>query len=63
MGRVVGYTFNADEGRDLIRSAATDSGWSEAMGREQKVGLYVGLVVLGALVVVGLVLAAVFIIR
>lgn len=63
VGKVVDYTFNAGEGRDLIRTAADDSGWSEAMGREQKIGLYVGLGVLGALVVVGLVVAAVFIIR
>ena len=63
VGKVVDYTFNANEGRDLIRSAADDAGWSEAMGREQKIGLYVGLGVLGALVVVGLVVAAVFIIR
>ena len=63
VGRVVDYTFSSGEGRDLIRSAAEDAGWSEAMGREQKIGLYVGLGVLGALVVVGLVVAAVFIIR
>ncbi|MEO6998721.1 MAG: hypothetical protein ABI112_11610 [Terracoccus sp.] len=63
VGKVVDYTFNAGEGRDLIRTAAKDAGWSEAMGREQKIGLYVGLGVLGALVVVGLVVAAVFIIR
>ncbi|WP_139142505.1 hypothetical protein [Humibacillus sp. DSM 29435] len=63
VGKVVDYTFNAGEGRDLIRSAAKQAGWSEAMGREQKIGLYVGLGVIGALVVVGLVVAAVFIIR
>lgn len=63
VGKVVDYTFNAGEGRDLIRAAAENAGWSEAMDREQKVGLYVGLGVIGALVVVGLVVAAVFIIR
>ena len=63
VGEVVDYTFTAGEGRDLIRAAAQEAGWSEAMGREQKVGLYVGLGVIGALVVVGLVVAAVFIIR
>ncbi|MEO6997399.1 MAG: hypothetical protein ABI112_04890 [Terracoccus sp.] len=63
VGQVVDYTFSPGEGRDLVRSAAKSAGWSEAMGREQKIGLYVGLGVLGALVVVGLVVAAVFIIR
>ena len=59
VGEVVDYTFTAGEGRDLIRAAAQEAGWSEAMGREQNVGLGV----IGALVVVGLVVAAVFIIR
>ncbi len=63
VGEVVDYTFTAGEGRDLIQATAKDAGWSEATGREQKVGFYVGLGVIGALVVVGLVVAAVFIIR
>ena len=55
VGKVVDYTFRAGEGRDLVRDAAQPLGWSEGMGREQKIGLAAALVALGIIVVIGVV--------
>ena len=46
IGKVVDYSFNASEGRDLVRAIAERQGWSEKMGREQKGGLIVGIAAL-----------------
>jgi hypothetical protein len=35
VGKVVDHTFRADEGRQLIRRAATELGWRERMNGEQ----------------------------
>ena len=55
IGRVVDHTFRAGEGRDLIRRAAKPLGWSEGMGREQKIGLAAALFALGLVVIIGVV--------
>jgi len=55
IGKVVDYTFRASEGRDLIRDAAKPLGWSEGMGREQKIGLAAALFALAIVVVTGVV--------
>ena len=34
--KVVDYRFNANEGRDIIRRAATRAGWKERMGAEER---------------------------
>ena len=49
------YTFSADEGRELIRSAASHAGWSERMSRDTKFGLAIAGVTLAALLVGALV--------
>jgi hypothetical protein len=53
VGKVVDYTFRAGEGRDLVRDAAKPLGWSEGMGREQKIGLAAALFALALVVVIG----------
>jgi hypothetical protein len=55
LGTPVDYTFSSGQGRDLIRRVAKESGWSEEMGTEQKIGLVVAGVTVALLVVVGLV--------
>ncbi len=54
VGEVVGYSFSAGEGRDLIRGVAREQGWDEKMGGTQKgavvfAGVVAGLLVLGGL--------------
>lgn len=51
-GMPVDYTFRAGEGRELVRRAARQAGWSERMGGEQKGALVLAasLVVIGVLV-------------
>lgn len=50
-GKVVDYTFDAAEGRRLIREPAKELGWDEAMGTAQRIGLVFALVGgIGALV-------------
>jgi hypothetical protein len=51
VGKVVDYSFDAGEGRDLIREVAKAQGWSEKMGGEQKGALIVGIGTLVLLVV------------
>ena len=55
VGKVVGYTSRGGEGRDLVRDAARALGWSEGMGREQKIGLAAALFALTPVVVMGVV--------
>lgn len=50
-GKVVDYTFRAGEGRDLIRRAAKDAGWSEQMGAEQRGALWFAGLTLAGLVI------------
>ena len=52
VGKVVDYSFDSSEGRDLIRGVARDQGWSERMGGQQR-----GAVVFGVAVLVLTVLA------
>ncbi len=58
LGKVVDYSFDSSEGRDLIREPARELGWSEQAGTQQKIGLYVGVgaVVLALVIVVLLLL-------
>ena len=51
VGKVVDYSFDAGEGRTLIREVAKAQGWSESMGREQKGAVVVGVATLALLVV------------
>ena len=51
VGKVVDYSFDAGEGRDLVREAAKAQGWSEKMGGEQKGAIIVGVGTLVLLVV------------
>lgn len=46
IGKVVDYTFDASQGRDIVRAVAEGQGWSEKMGREQRGGLIVGIAAL-----------------
>lgn len=55
LGKVLDYTFSAGEGRALIRNSAKPLGWSEGMGREQKIGLVAALFALAIVVVIGVV--------
>ena len=55
IGKVVDYTFRAGEGRDLIRGAAKPLGWSEGMGREQKIGLAAASFALALVGVIGVI--------
>ena len=55
IGAVVDYTFRAGEGRALIREAAQPLGWSEGMGREQRIGLAAALFALGLVVVIAVI--------
>lgn len=55
LGKVLDYTFSAGEGRALIRNSAKPLGWSEGMGREQKIGLAAALFALAIVVVIGVV--------
>jgi hypothetical protein len=51
VGKVVDYSFDASEGRNLIRDVAKARGWSERMGGEQKGAVIVGVGTLVLLVV------------
>jgi hypothetical protein len=55
LGTPVNYSFSSGEGRDLIRRVAKESGWSERMGSEQKIGLVVAGTTVALLLIVGLV--------
>jgi hypothetical protein len=55
VGKVVDYSFDSSEGRDLIRGVATEQGWSERMGGQQKGAIIVGV---GTLVLTALAFAA-----
>lgn len=55
LGAPVNYTFSSGEGRELIRNAAKEAGWSEKMGTEQKIGLVVAGATIALLLVIGLV--------
>lgn len=54
IGKVVDYSFDSGEGRDVIREVARSQGWSEKMGGEQKGAIIVGI---GALVLIVVVFA------
>jgi hypothetical protein len=57
--KVVDFTFDSGEGRDLIRGPARDLGWHEKAGAAERVGLVFGIVgaTVAALVVIALVIA------
>lgn len=55
-GRIVDYSFDSSEGRDLIRGPAAALGWQERMPRSARIGLIVG--VLGGLIAIFAPLAA-----
>jgi hypothetical protein len=52
VGKTVDYTFDAGEGRALVRDVALEQGWTEKMGREQKGGLIVGIAAIVLTIVV-----------
>jgi hypothetical protein len=54
VGKVVDYSFDAGDGRDLIRGAAKAQGWEEKMGGTQK-----GAVIFAGIVAVLLVLSGI----
>ena len=58
-GKVVDFTFNSEEGRALIDSAAADLGYQQARGSIEKVGLVVGLGSMVLLVLTGVIIGAV----
>src|SRR5687767_14934069 len=52
-GPVVDYTFNSEEGRQLITAVADSLGLKQERGRDEKIGLYVAIFAgVGALVAV-----------
>lgn len=55
LGKVVDYSFDANDGRDLIRDVASAQGWTEKMGATQKGGIIVAAATLAVLAVAGLV--------
>jgi len=55
VGKVVDYSFDSSEGRDLVRGVAREQGWSERMGGQQKGAIIVGV---GTLVLLVLAFAA-----
>jgi hypothetical protein len=55
-GKVVDYRFNSEEGRDLITLIADNLGLKQERGTAEKIGLYVGLGTIAALVVCGIVI-------
>ena len=55
VGAVVDHTFDAREGRELIRTAADAAGWSEKRGRDQSIGLAVAGIAIAAVLVGALV--------
>jgi hypothetical protein len=56
-GTVLDYTFSSAEGRDLIRDAAEDLGWSESTHADQRTGLVIAGIALAAVLVLGVALA------
>lgn len=63
LGKVVDYTFNANEGRGLIRNAAKPLGWSEGMGTEQKIGLAAAIFALGLVLLIAVVGVIILLVR
>lgn len=62
-GKVVDFTFNSEEGRSLIDSAATDLGYRHVRGSIEKIGLFIGLGTVALLVVMGAIIGAVTLAR
>lgn len=62
-GKVVDFTFNSEEGRALIESAATDLGYRQVRGAIEKVGLFIGLGTLVLLVLTGAIVGVVMLAR
>lgn len=62
LGTPVSYSFRSGEGRDLIRDAGKQLGWSESMPMEQKGALIFAGAIVGVGLVVGLVFAVMAII-
>jgi hypothetical protein len=58
-GKVVDYTFDAAEGRDLIRGPARELGWTEKMGAAQRTGVVVAVSTIVLLVLAGIVVGIV----
>lgn len=63
VGVPMSYSFNSGEGRNLIREVAKEAGWSEAMGSEQKIGLWVAAITVALLVIIGIVALVVALVR
>jgi hypothetical protein len=55
-GKVVDYRFNSEEGRDLVTMIGDRIGLKQQRGTSEKIGLYVGLGTLAALVLCGIVI-------
>lgn len=55
LGKVVDYSFDAGDGRNLIRDVASAEGWTEKMGATQKGGIIVAAATLAVLAVAGVV--------
>jgi hypothetical protein len=55
-GKVVDYRFNSEEGRDLITLIADNLGLKQERGTAEKIGLYVGLGTIAALLICGIVI-------
>lgn len=62
-GKVVDFTFNSEEGRALIDSAAADLGYRQVRGSIEKIGLFIGLGTLALLVLMGIIIGAVMLVR
>jgi hypothetical protein len=61
-GKVVDFSFNSEEGRALIDSAATELGYRQVRGTIEKIGLIIGLGTLALLLLMGVVIGAVMLI-
>ncbi|MEI4270415.1 hypothetical protein TEK04_01645 [Klenkia sp. LSe6-5] len=55
LGVAAGWDFSLGEGRELVRWAAREQGWSESLPRNATIGLWVAGVTVGLLLVAGLV--------
>lgn len=62
-GKVVDFTFNSEEGRALIDSAATEIGYRPVRGSIEKIGLFIGLGTLVLLVLMGVIVGVVMVTR
>lgn len=58
-GKVVDFSFDAAEGRNLVREPARELGWDERMGGAQRIGLYVAVGTIALLVLAGIVVGIV----